>query len=500
MEGSGSLDRIRKKVPQIKDAIAKSHYEVTPGDVSVVTGLPILEVEHVLKELVSDYYGELKVSDEGELVYFFPTKFIKNRNGVPGKLAQGLKKFLKALYKIFQFIYKASIMIILVFYFVLFLVLFLVIMMASRSGEGGGDNRRRGGGGFNIFFWMWLGGRGYRRRNEYDNDRYYDVQADDKPKKPFYKSVFDFVFGDDDPNDFLYNNVNKVVARFIQKKNGAIIPQELTPVTGTKFRNANIEVTKYVGKFESQPEVSGNGTVILTFPKLLTTAAKQAVGKKMYESSNKAYYEQKIKHNGNTTTKNVIMCLMNGFNLIVSWFLLTAPIHFVVNVAQATGQITKENIATLEQIADILHSGRFFFGGFPFVFSLLFFLIPLIRLIYVKSHNNKIRSRNLHKAVSVAILDRENPVIRADSLILPREAEEYIDSYTDSDIEKILDDMANSSSCNVDFDSDGKKYYDFSELITNMRDVQKYRRENLVGKRITEQDIDFDTNDELFNF
>ncbi len=498
MEGSGSLDRIRKHIPQIKEAIASSHYEVTPGDVSVATGLPILEVGHVLKELVSDYYGELKVSDEGDLIYFFPTKFRKNRYGVSGKLAKGLKKFLKLLYKGFQILYKASIMIILVLYFLLFLVLFLVIMFASRSGEGGGNRRR--GGGFNIFFWMWLGGRGYRRGGGYDDDRYYDVQASDKPKKPFYKSVFDFVFGEDDPNDFLYNNVNKIVARFIQKKNGAIIPQELTPVTNTRFRNANIEVTKYVGKFESQPEVTDNGTVILTFPKLLTTSMRREVGKKMYESSNKAYYELQTKHNGNTTTKNVIMCIMNGFNLIVSWFLLTAPVHFVVNVAEATGQITKQNIGTIKQIASVLQDGRFFFGGFPFVFSLLFFLIPLIRLLYVKSHNKKTRFRNLRKAVSVAILDRENPVVRADSLILPREAEEYIESYTDKDIEKILDDMASSSSCNVEFDSEGKKYYDFSELITNLKDVQKYRRENIVGKRLTERDIDFNTNDEIFDF
>ncbi len=482
-----SLNKIKDKVPEIKIAISASGYEVTPGDVSIRTGLPILEVEYVLKELVSNYYGGLKVSSEGELVYFFPNKFNKNRYGLSNKIKEWMKSFFGVIYKGFQFLYKASIMIILVAYFVIFLLLFIAIMFASRSG---GDNRSSGkrGGGFNIFFWMWLGGR--RRNDPYGRREYTKV---DKDKKPFYKSVFNFVFGEDNPNNFFYKNINKIVAKFIQNKKGAIISEELSPVTGTKIQNTNIEVTKYVGKFESEPDVTDNGTVVLTFPKLMTSSSNVRLRETNIDN---AYYEKSLKHNGNKNGSNIIMCAFNAFNLFVSGLILSGPANFIVSIADNIGKVNRAVI----DIALFVENSRFLLGSFPFIFSIFFFLIPLIRFFYNKYQNGKIRKRNSYKAVAVAVMER-GPIIRPDTVILPRDAESYVQPYNSDDIDKILYEMAISSACELKYDENGNKYYDFSMLHENLEAVSKYRRENIVGKRIKESDIDYSTEqDDFFDF
>jgi hypothetical protein len=483
MNNEKSLERIKSKIPEIKKAVAVSGYEVTPGDVSVRTGLPILEVEHALKELVSDYYGGLKVSEEGDLVYFFPHKFNKNRYGLSNKFKEWMKSFFGVLYKGFQFVYKASIMVILVAYFVIFLILFLAIMMASRGNSNRGGGRR---GGFNIFFWMWLGGR-HRHRDE----PYYGRRKDEE-KKPFYKSVFNFIFGEENPNEFFYKNINKIVAKFIQNKKGAIISEELTPITGTKIQNTNIEVSKYVGKFQSEPEVTDNGTVILTFPRLLTTSSNIRLPEADLDN---AYYEKTLVHNGNKTSSNIIMCAFNAFNLLVSGIILSGPAAFVTSIASNTGEITP----SVMDIVQIVEGSKFLLGSFPFIFSILFFLIPLIRYFYMNYQNGKIRKRNLYKAVAVAVMER-GPIIRPDSVILPRGAESYVQPYNSDEVDKILYEMAISSACNLEYDDDGNKYYDFTELHNNLQAVYKYRRENIVGKRIRESDIDYNTEDDFFDF
>ncbi len=61
--------------------------------------------------------------------------------------------------------------------------------------------------------------------------------------------------------------------------------------------------------------------------------------------------------------------------------------------------------------------------------------------------------------------------------------------------------MALSSACNVEFENGGNSaYYDFKDLHTNMKEVMAYRTENRVGKQITSSDIDFNSNDEFFDF
>lgn len=356
----------------------------------------------------------------------------------------------------------------------------------------GDDNKGRSGGrgGFNIFFWFWLGSDSSRRRGYNSNDYYYNEKEVDENKKPFYKSVFEFVFGEEDPNEFLYKNLNKLVARVIQDKRGAIIPQEITPITGTKFQNTNTEVAKYVGKFESEPDVTENDSVILTFPKLMTSKARQLLDKTRYKSGNKAYYELPIKHNGNKTRSNIAMCAFNTFNLIVSGIILTGPAQFVLGLTD--GKITKD----VASIVMLLENYKFFFGSFPFIFSIMFFLIPALRMLYVKYRNSKIRTRNLYKAVSIAVMEK-GPVVRADTLILPREAETYIGNYSDSEVEAVLNDMALSSCCSVDFDDDGNRLYNFEELMRNIEDVKEYRVKNSIGKQISESDIDYNTYEEF---
>ncbi len=476
---------IEKLKSSVKEALAKLDYQATVGDIAVDTGYSTLYLELVLKELLRDYLGHLKVSENGDLVYYFPSKFAKSRGNA---FTEFLKEFLIVIGKVFRFLYKISIMVVLVLYFIIFLVILLIILFGFKSAKDKGGGSRRGGSsfkGFDFVFFLFF------------RDRYDKFEKSETPylgKRRFYKSIFAYVFGEGNPNLDMFKKMNRIIANFIKRKKGAIISQEIVPLKANDIKNAETEITEQLVNFEGEPVVSDNGTIIYHFPKLMTTADDDSLyedrryfPKARNVNDEDILFEQEWKFADNTSGANTVITLFNLFNLIMSGLFFWGGADFSNSLFNLISNTTSLSTVTISNF------GYIFLGIFPFFFSILFFLIPLIRIIINKIMNAKIRKRNIYRAVCYKIF-------RSDFKIKPDELQINQTFGLECSFEEekeILDKMAAQFICEIKYTDSGSFYYDFGELQTAFDDLHDFRAKiNPEDYRIKKDDITYSTYDE----
>ena len=126
--------------------------ESTVADMISGTALPKYQVEQAAKVVLDEYAGRLKVTESGELLYYFPAGMRSTVRGFGPSLARFWKTFTRGAARVLSFLFKVWIVVMLVGYFVAFVALGVLAMVASvaasAAGRGGRDDRSRGGGGF----------------------------------------------------------------------------------------------------------------------------------------------------------------------------------------------------------------------------------------------------------------------------------------------------------------------------------------------------------------
>src|SRR5581483_4348056 len=175
----------RKSYPEARatrvllDALRGRGGKLTRADAMALSGLPEPETEQALTVLLKEYRSHLTATESGELVYEFDPR-LERRTAIT--LRERLARVGSALWAGFRFLFKISIVVTLVAYFAIFVAMLLAVVFARRSD----DDDDRGGFGLDGLFWIWGFGpdpsAGYRRVTGMP------------PRKPLYKSVFDFVF------------------------------------------------------------------------------------------------------------------------------------------------------------------------------------------------------------------------------------------------------------------------------------------------------------------
>src|SRR5258706_2628727 len=158
---------------------------VTQADAVAMSGLPSAQAEPALRTLVSRYRSHLSVTEEGELVYAFDPR-LERRDRI--SLAERARRAGTVAYAGFKVAFKIWIMVTLVAYVLAFIAMLIGLTLA-RSGSDDRDDRRGGGG--LPWIWFWL------MPDLAPHDRYgrRPRRADAGPRKRFYQSIFDFVFG-----------------------------------------------------------------------------------------------------------------------------------------------------------------------------------------------------------------------------------------------------------------------------------------------------------------
>ncbi len=364
--------------PDILKALRSLGGRGTLGDVVSRVGLPRDEVEGTLKSLLESHQGHLEVSESGEVVYLFDRKLIRrDRVSTIERLKSAAKRFLTGAFK-------AWIVTMLVVYFVVFvaLVVAALIAMMSRGGDrrsGGSWGRGAGrhGGHFHFpNFWLWyyiwtprwrLGSPYYGRRWEAT------IEKDSRP--PFYKKVFAFVFGPDRPKP-TRKQLDRSTLRLIRARRGAVTTAELIEHTAMGMPEAEEEMGRLLGSYAGEPTVSPDGELVYAFPELMTSAHGPVTAREPNPAWMRMEYPLEL--TGNEKKHDAVIIGMNGFTLAAG---ATAP-WFIFPQLGIGG--------TAAFVALVL---------VPVVFSVLFFSVPLLRVLSVRKENRARKARNVRRLV-----------------------------------------------------------------------------------------------------
>jgi hypothetical protein len=352
----------------------------TIGDVVSSVGLPRDQVEPALKALLESHRGHLEVTESGEMVYAFDRKLIR-RDAVPL-----MTRFLNAAKRFIRGAFKAWIVLMLVVYFVVFVVLVIaaIVAMMSRGGErrsgGGGWGRGRGhhhGGHFqfpSFLLWYYIWTPRWRLGRSYYGRRWEAVQSKEN-RSPFYKKVFAFVFGPDQPKPTQQQH-DRSVLRLIRARKGVLTTAELMQHNALPMPAAEEELGRLLGSYEGEPVVTDDGELVYTFPELLMSAHGPVTDREPNPAWLRLEYPLEI--TGNETKHNAVIVGMNGFNLLAG---VTAPV-FIFPQLGLGGPAAFVGLVFI-----------------PVVFSVLFFSVPLLRRFTVQRENRRREARNLRRVV-----------------------------------------------------------------------------------------------------
>jgi uncharacterized membrane protein YbhN (UPF0104 family) len=446
-------------------ALRRLDGKATVGDVVAGTGLPADAAETGMKALLESHRGHLAVSDTGELLYSFDNKLIER--GTEPLLAR-LKR---SAYRLFTKGFKVAIVATLVIYFVVFVALVIAALVANQSRGGGGGRRGgwgRGGGrgGLpigDLWFWYWIWGPRWRLGRPYYGRRWErSLEKDDRV--PFYKKVFAFVFGPDEPKA-TRQQLDLDTLRFIRARKGVLTTPELVQLTALPVPEAEQEMGRLLGSYGGEAVVSPDGELAYGFPGVMTSAHGKVRVREPAPAWMRLEYPKEL--TGNSGGANAAVVGINAFNLLAA---ATAP-WFIFPRLGIGGPLAFVGLVVV-----------------PIVFSLLFFAVPGLRMLGVK-RGNRIRARRnvrrvLHGLVYQDALKRgrgvteEEAVAHVTRLLTGR-------SGTDREIRTELHTLAAEFDSDVVVGPNGETVYRFTRLRAEVAEGERMRQSmSLDEKRV----------------
>ena len=414
--------------------------KLTRADAVALTGLPNEQAEPALKSLVATYRSHMAVTDEGELVYEFDPS-LERRDKVP--LSERLAAAGQVAWRAFQTFFKIWIVVTLVVYVVAFLAM-MISMMVARSSDDRDD--RRGGGGGLPWLWFWLmpdlAPPGYGR-DPYGRQR----RQRSGPKKRFYLSVFDFVFG---PKAALHDprEADKRLLAFLRDHKGRVTAAELSALTGLSLAAAEEELTRLMVEYDGEVEVADDGTLLYVFEQVMPSAS--AAGTHWAWAWDKADPVPAL--TGNTGATDGVIAAFAGFNLVASTTIGPAFLQRY----HLTG----------------LPWTSFFVTLFPLIFSAIFFAVPAVRWAIRRRKLAERERRQLRRELLREIWAR--PGEPRDPAELTAHAAQRT-AVPVADAQAMLDTLLRDLDGDVVTDGEGRMRYVFSRLDEEQRAVAKAR-------------------------
>jgi hypothetical protein len=407
---------LAKVEDQLVSYLKKKSGESTIADMIAGTGLPKYQVEQAAKAALDEYAGRLKVTESGELLYYFPSGMHSTLRGFRPGMRRFWNVFSRQAARVLTLLFKIWIVTMLVGYFVLFLAIGVLAIVASFAAsaankdgnKGGGRDRGGGFGGMYLAMrlldmllrmWFWS-----------------SILKDPRQKKPkegraFYKEVFGFVFGDGDPNQGWDEAERKHVITYIRSHKGVITLEEFMALTGQESDRANSLLNRFLLEFEGEPGVTENGTVIYTFAPLMRASESELRSIGQASLLNPAS-RRLIPFSLNKKRTNGWITFFNVFNLAFGSYFL------VISITQGAAALAKSGPFLYAFTGSLLHNltanpvpgMAIGLGLVPVAFSVVFFLVPLIRKLRLDRRNAAIRNETLRRRVLAQILSSPSRV------------------------------------------------------------------------------------------
>jgi hypothetical protein len=478
-------------VALIDARLQQGEHHFTLPEAAAMTGLSIDETRDAMESLLNKYVCRLQVSENGDLIYDFGEAL--QRRGAK-TAAERRREFLAWLWRLFTVIYKAWIAVTLVVYFMVFLVIVIVALVAASARQSSDERHRQSAGMpiqlgnlvdlfFSIFRWHTVTGTiGYRRDAQGYRYRHYEPHPGvmHAKKKNFMSAVYDFVFGPPRVQlDPLGNE--KEVAAYLQQHNGIVVTAELSALAGWTLPQAETFLTDCILRYRGETKISDDPVLYGQFDELMRGVGEVETGDITYYWDE---YEPEYELNGNSGTQNIIICIMNGFNLIVAFFLATGDL-----TAFVTPGASPDIFAWLAVNAAWVHV---VLGWLPLVFSILFFVIPLVRWFQIRTLQQRRQRQNVRKRLFKAIFARRGQpqTVSAVTAEVNRGSEEA--ALTAPEVESALKQLVLDMSGDMDVSESAEVQYAFPRLTTELDAVErlrlKRRDDDTLGRIIMESD------------
>jgi len=390
------MEKVKQEeiVLKIEKILPKTKGRFSPEDIAAATGYSISDINDALKRLLEIYRAKVVVDNNtGKLVFNFiyPLEKVGKKT-----FREYLFSFLEFLWKVFQIVYKAAIGVILIVYTIVFVLILLALIIVSSSS----DRDRRGGGiSFDIFggifraifegLYILSWSNTIQDVADPSGLRYKRYAPEKNKGKNFVQSVFHFVFGPENPPVDKYADEKEAIAYIRKVSKGNLTAADIVLLTGCKFDEAEERLARYAVKFGGELEIDDNGNVIADFTNMLHSGKAFDEGKIVY------YYDEiepPVELTGNSTGRNLGIIAMNLFNLIMSFWIISF-----------LNSMNSYDFAQYNPEANVPGWIIFALGWFPFIFSITFFIIPIIRIPFViwkkKQRNKKIMRKKLFYAL-----------------------------------------------------------------------------------------------------
>jgi hypothetical protein len=489
------------KMPAVKaklvSAFRQRRNESTIADLVAATGLPTYQVEQTSRVVLDEYGGHCKVTESGEILYYFPRGMKSRITGFVPRAKQVCQAIAAALGKFFKLLFKIWIMAMLVGYFVLFLVIIVAAIVLAVAASASSRSSRRSRGGFSAFYLVMRLIEFFLRIFFWVNiSKSIDPSKPVKKGRAFYKSIFGFVFGDADPNPDWDIHEKISVISFIRSQKGVITPDELSALTGRDPEGAQGLINAYLVEFEGEPAVTEDGSLYYFFPELLRTRKEELLTADVTSVSETAC-KKLIPFSDNKGGTNGLIVFFNAFNLLFGgYFALLAGNYLAAGSAGGSGFEGLFLMLHNTLLVDIMGIPAPALGIFialglvPLVFSFAFFLLPFIRRLRLRSRNEAIRRENLRKKIYGAVY--HNP-LGVDPLALKPSSDAETPANAVGFIQHTVDRLAADKDAEIEKLEGGKTVYHFAELKRELEDIARLRKSIDPAKYDVGKTV-FDTN------
>ena len=354
---------------------------LTVADGAALSGMPLDRARQTLDGMLATYRSHLAATESGELLYAFGSR-LRRRDAEP--LRDRLARGARAIWRLFVLMFKLAIVAVLVVYFLVFVALLLGLVFASLSSRDGDRNDRDGSFPLWLLFWILPWDTGYRapRRRRFTRRR--------SPK--VHQQVFNFVFGPPRPVEEP-GAADREILSYIRARRGRLCATDLVALRGLDLERAEQEATRLMCDYDGEPEVTEGGVVLYVFRELRRSAPggrgeapPRAGAERLPRGSGWRVAWQREEPRppltGNSATADLVIGLVNGFNLLVPLWI--APAAVARLGIGRTGAVTWLVVV-------------------PLVFSATFFAVPLgravVRAVRDRARRRRNRRRELLRAV-----------------------------------------------------------------------------------------------------
>lgn len=433
---------------------------LTLTEAAALTGLSLDEAENALRELLMRYDCRLQVTENGDIIYDFGSR-LHRRNEKSWR--EYLDEILSFLWKAFVLFFKIWITVTLVVYFLIFLSILItaIVGIFSSSKDRRSSRNSRSNIGdlltrllrlfITIFEWKTATPKKQQRtdRRGYTYAAYQPQPAlfqEGVDKKGFIASVYDFVFGPPRvTRDPLENQ--REIAAFLRRHRGILVPSDIKALTGLVSDSAALLFSDCIGRFHGEICVSDRKIMYGRFDRLLrTTTDKDDIEVLYYWDE----YEPPYLLTGNTFGMNVLIIFLNGFNLIFSLVIMF-------------GNSEKE-FSTL------------WLGVVPFLFSFIFFTVPLLRLPGVLINEARRVAENRRKRVMQVIFASRGCAQTAEQIVQAVNAPGTLEPLSQKTVEDILARLVRDLPGEIRTDGHGRVLYEFPIIALELEEAERLRR------------------------